>query len=142
MKRTGKGWAGDALAELQSTINEERDSARWLKMSRALSRIEASIEEERKVTAAAMAAEKRLAKAECLRQLSIMAHDYPSGHRGDRTAASSIVRGRRLKQDARNKRRRHKYVSNGNPVGRPRTYPGGRAGRGGHHLHFQGEWVY
>lgn len=141
MKRKN-GWASEPLAELSRAISEERDSARWLQLARAASRVAEAIEEERKVAVAAVEAEKRLAEGERLRSVECMAHEYPTGHRGEGRGSSGIVKGRRLKQDKRNKKRRADYVSTGVKPGRPRIYPGGRAGRGGNHLRYQGEWVY
>lgn len=58
----GKSWSRDALAELHRVIDEERDSARWLKMSRALANVEVAIDEADKVALGAVAAERRLAR--------------------------------------------------------------------------------
>lgn len=146
MKKTtcrSKGWADGPLSELHRTIDAERESARWLEMARALSCVEAAIEEERKAAVAAIEAEKRLAKVQKLASPNkVMAHEYPRGHRGEGSGTSAIVKGRRLKQDKRNRKRRAAYVKTGRKPGRPRIYPGGRAGHGGNHLNYKGEWVY
>lgn len=142
MKRKAKGWASEPLAELSRAISEERDSARWLTLARAASRVAEAIEEERKVAVAAIEAEKRLAQSEISMPVKQMAHDYPTGHRGEGSGHAAIIKGRRLKQDKRNKQRRRDYVPTGRKAGRPRIYQGGRAGRGGNHLRYRGEWVY
>lgn len=51
---SGTNWSKDALDELQREIDGDRDSARWLRMSRALSRVRQAIAESDKLTNSAL----------------------------------------------------------------------------------------
>lgn len=50
---SASGWSRDALADLQREIDRDKDSARWLRMSRALSRVREAIAESDIISAAA-----------------------------------------------------------------------------------------